>query len=77
MEKDAKTGQEEIGEIRGQVSGRFDVNQGGFRQFKYETLGGTVSYEGPGITLDTRLQQNPTQWFTAKGYVPGRQSFKG
>ncbi len=53
-----------------QVSGRFDVNQGGFRQFKYETLGGTVSYEGSGITLDTRLQQNPTQWITAKGYLP-------
>ena len=35
-----------------------------------ETLGGTVSYEGAGLTLDTRLQQNPTQWITAKGYLP-------
>jgi translocation and assembly module TamB len=53
-----------------QVNGRFDVNQGGFRQFRYDTLGGTVSYESAGITLDARLQQNASQWITAKGYLP-------
>ena len=53
-----------------QVNGRFDVNQGGFRQFRYDTLGGTVSFESAGLTLDTRLQQNASQWITAKGYLP-------
>lgn len=52
------------------VNGTFDVNQGGFRQFHYDTLGGTVSYEPAGVTLDTTLQQNASQWITAKGYVP-------
>jgi hypothetical protein len=52
------------------VTGKFDVNQGGFRQFRYDTFGGTVAYAPAGITLDTRLQQNPSQWITAKGYLP-------
>ncbi len=52
------------------VTGRFEVAGGGFRQFKYDTLTGTVAYEPGGITLDTRLQQNAAQWITAKGYVP-------
>jgi hypothetical protein len=46
------------------------VSQGGFRQFYYETFGGTVSYAGRGLTLDTKLQQDPTTFITAKGYVP-------
>ncbi len=53
-----------------EVTGRFDVASGGFRQFRYDTLTGTVSYEPGGITLDTRLQQNAAQWISAKGYVP-------
>jgi autotransporter translocation and assembly factor TamB len=52
------------------VSGQFNVAGGGFRQFRYDTLGGTVSYEAGGVTLDARLQQNATQWVTAKGYLP-------
>ncbi|MBS1820205.1 MAG: translocation/assembly module TamB domain-containing protein [Acidobacteria bacterium] len=52
------------------VNGQFAVNQGGFRQFKYDALNGTVAYEPAGITLDTRLQQNAAQWITAKGYLP-------
>jgi hypothetical protein len=52
------------------VDGRFEVAPGAFRQFKYDTLGGTVAYSGKGITLDTKLQQNPTQWISAKGYLP-------
>jgi autotransporter translocation and assembly factor TamB len=52
------------------VDGKFEVTQGAFRQFRYETLGGTVAYSGKGITLDARLQQNPTQWISAKGYLP-------
>ncbi|MEO8260165.1 MAG: translocation/assembly module TamB domain-containing protein [Acidobacteriota bacterium] len=53
-----------------EVKAEFHVNEGGFRQFRYDMLSGTVDYAGKGITLDTRLQQNPTTWATAKGYVP-------
>ncbi|HUR32243.1 MAG TPA: translocation/assembly module TamB domain-containing protein [Vicinamibacterales bacterium] len=52
------------------ASGTFSVSQGGFRQFKYESFGGSVNYRPAGLTLDTRLQQNATQWITVKGYVP-------
>ncbi|MGE0450410.1 MAG: translocation/assembly module TamB domain-containing protein [Vicinamibacterales bacterium] len=52
------------------VRGEFQVAQGGFREFSYDTFGGTVAYDGAGLTLDTRLQQNATQWITASGYVP-------
>lgn len=52
------------------VRGEFQVSQGGFREFRYDTLGGTVSYVPAGVTLDARLQQNATQWISAKGYVP-------
>ena len=52
------------------VKADFQINQGGFRQFRYDMLSGTVDYAGKGITVDTRMQQNPTTWATAKGYVP-------
>jgi len=52
------------------ASGKFEVNGGGFRQFRYDTLGGTVDYATSGLTLDARLQQNATQWITAKGHLP-------
>ena len=52
------------------VDGTFDVSQGGFRQFKYDALTGTLAYADRGVTLDARLQENPTQWITAKGYLP-------
>src|SRR5581483_2042170 len=32
------------------VKGQFQVNQGGFRQFKYQTFGGTVAYVPAGLT---------------------------
>ena len=52
------------------VEGTFDVAQGGFRQFKYDALTGTLTYAGRGVTVDARLQENPTQGITAKGYLP-------
>jgi autotransporter translocation and assembly factor TamB len=52
------------------VKADFQVRQGGFRRFHYDMLSGTADYAGKGITLDARLQQNPTTWATAKGYVP-------
>src|SRR3954468_2743972 len=52
------------------VKGDFKIEKGGFQQYRYDSLGGTVNYAGTGLTLDTRLQQNPTTYLTAKGYVP-------
>jgi autotransporter translocation and assembly factor TamB len=53
-----------------EVKADFQVTQGGFRQYRYDTLGGTVNYTAPGLTVDARLQQNPTTFITAKGYLP-------
>jgi translocation and assembly module TamB len=53
-----------------QLNAEFKVENGGFRQFKYDTFGGTVNYRGKGIDVDARLQQNPVTWIEAKGYVP-------
>jgi autotransporter translocation and assembly factor TamB len=52
------------------VDAEFTVNQGGFRQFRYDTFGGKVQYAGQGVEVDARLQQNPTTWIAAKGYAP-------
>jgi TamB, inner membrane protein subunit of TAM complex len=53
-----------------QVKGDFQLTQGGFRNFHYESFNGTVDYAGSGLTVDTRLQQNATTYLTAKGYLP-------
>src|SRR5262249_8342641 len=52
------------------VKADFKVENGGFRQFNYDSFGGTMNYGGKGIDVDARLQQNPTTWIEAKGYVP-------
>jgi autotransporter translocation and assembly factor TamB len=52
------------------VKADFRIDNGGIQQYRYDSFGGTVNYAGDGLTLDTRLQQNPTTYLTAKGYVP-------
>ena len=52
------------------VKGDFKIDKGGFQQYRYDSFGGTIDYAGAGLTLDTKLQQNPTTYLTAKGYVP-------
>jgi autotransporter translocation and assembly factor TamB len=52
------------------VEAEFKIEQGGFRQFRYDAFGGTVAYRGQGLTVDARLEQNPTTWLAAKGYLP-------
>ena len=52
------------------VKADFSVANGAFQQFHYDTLGGSASYDGARVTLDARLQQNATQWLTAKGELP-------
>ena len=63
------------GTIRGtkdapQAKADFQVSQGGFANFHYDSFSGTVDYAGKGLTLDAKLQQNATTYITAKGYVP-------
>jgi autotransporter translocation and assembly factor TamB len=63
------------GEVTGskdqpRASAEFQVREGGFRQFKYETFGGQVGYAEDQLTLDTRLQQNAAHWISAKGTLP-------
>jgi autotransporter translocation and assembly factor TamB len=58
------------------VKGEFTIDKGGFQQYRYDSFGGTVNYAGSGLTLDTKLQQNPTTYLTAKGYLP-TALFKG
>jgi translocation and assembly module TamB len=53
-----------------QVTATFGIRQGGFRQFTYDRFDGSVKYGGAGANVDARLEQNPTTWITAKGYVP-------
>lgn len=52
------------------VRGEFTLSPGAFREFMFESFGGTVDYSGQRVTLDVRLQQNPQAWFTAKGVAP-------
>jgi translocation and assembly module TamB len=52
------------------VKADFQVAQGGFRDFHYDSFNGTMDYAGRGLTVDARLQQNATTYLTAKGYVP-------
>lgn len=52
------------------VAGQFTLAQGAFRQFKFESLAGTVQYARDDVSLDVRLQQSPAAWLTAKGHAP-------
>ena len=52
------------------VQGDFAIDGGSFREFKYETLGGSLGYAGEKVSLDLRLLQGPGAWVTAKGSVP-------
>ena len=52
------------------VSGEFMLAPGSFKSFTFESLAGTVNSAGKGAEIDVRLQQTPTAWLTAKGYVP-------
>jgi autotransporter translocation and assembly factor TamB len=58
------------------VKADFRIDKGGFQTYRYDSFGGTANYAGSGVTLDTKLQQNPTTFLTAKGYVP-TALFKG
>ena len=52
------------------VDGEFAVDRGSFRDFRYETLGGTFGYSSRILTADVRLQQGPATWLAARGTLP-------
>jgi autotransporter translocation and assembly factor TamB len=53
-----------------QIDGTLDIRDGGFRNYKYQSLVATVGYGGPRLLLDATLQQSPDVSITAKGTVP-------
>ena len=52
------------------VTGHVAVANGGFRQFKYESLVAEGTYNGTRIGIDARLVQTPGVELTAKGTIP-------
>ena len=53
-----------------QVGGTVAVEKGHFRAFTFDSLTAKLDYTRTGVRLDARLQQNATQWLTAKGFAP-------
>jgi autotransporter translocation and assembly factor TamB len=52
------------------VDGKFEVTQGGFQGYRYDSLTATVDYQGNRFVIDATLQQAPGVSITAKGTVP-------
>jgi TamB, inner membrane protein subunit of TAM complex len=52
------------------VDGTVSVTKGHFRTFTFDSLNARMDYTRDGIRVDARLQQNATQWLTAKGFAP-------
>jgi translocation and assembly module TamB len=52
------------------ISGHVEVQGGGFRAYKYESLVADVDYASTRVGVNARLQQSPTEFITAKGSAP-------
>jgi hypothetical protein len=52
------------------VDGKVEVRDGGFQNYKYQSLVADVDYSGIRIVLDATLQQTPDVAVTAKGSIP-------
>jgi hypothetical protein len=52
------------------VAGTFSVVGGAFRDVKYQSLGGQVSYDAKRIGVDVKLEQSPGTALTARGSLP-------
>ena len=52
------------------VDGRVEVANGGFEQFKYQSLTATATYGDNRIVLDSKLTQSPGVELTAAGTIP-------
>lgn len=52
------------------ATGKWNVRGGALRGFHFESWAGEARYDGDTATIDTRLNQTPTSWLTARGSVP-------
>ncbi len=52
------------------VDGKFQIADGGFQAYRFQSLVADVDYAGNRITLDATLQQSPGIAITARGTVP-------
>jgi hypothetical protein len=52
------------------IDGRVQIANGGFQQFKYESLSVNGNYTADAITLDARVTQSPGVTLTAVGTLP-------
>lgn len=52
------------------ADGTLRVVNGAIRGYTFQSLEGGVDYGARALVLDVRLQQNPTEYLTAKGTVP-------
>ena len=43
------------------------MDNGAFRDFRYQSLAGTAGFAGRQLSLDVRLQQSPQTWLVARG----------
>ncbi len=48
----------------------FTIENGRFRQVPYQSITGNVKYTPATLTVDSKLQQNASQWIAAKGELP-------
>lgn len=54
------------------IEGDLVVEDGAFGDFKFQSLASRIDAGRSGVTIDARLQQDPTAWIVARGYVPAR-----
>jgi autotransporter translocation and assembly factor TamB len=52
------------------VDGHVAIENGAFKNYKYQSLVADVDYTGTRVELDATLQQSPTESITAKGSMP-------
>jgi hypothetical protein len=52
------------------IDGRFAIEKGAFKSYRYDSLVATLDYRGTRIGIDATLQQSPTESITARGSVP-------
>jgi autotransporter translocation and assembly factor TamB len=52
------------------ISAEGRIDEGGVRQFTFQSITGSARWTGASITGDLRLDQSPGVWLTARGSVP-------
>ena len=52
------------------ADGKLQVLNGTIRGYSFQSLEGSIDYGARTVEVDVRLQQNPTEYLTAKGTIP-------